>query len=74
MLLVIVLHFSRRFYFEDFRFFEVERTSNGLNDANEASSCNTDLVNGINKNNEGSTISIKNTPGYIIVSNIEQYC
>ena len=75
VLILIVMHFARRYYFEDFTLFEANGTNDGLNDSREALSCNTDPANGISENNEGSSsIPINNISGYITLSSIEQYC
>ena len=67
------MHFSRRFYYEDFTLYESQRPNDGLNDSREALSCNTDPANGISENNEGSSsIPINNIPGYITLSTNEQ--
>ena len=74
VLILVVMHFSRRFYYEDFTLYESQRPNDGLNDSREALSCNTDPANGIIENNEGSSVPINNIPGYITLSSIEQYC
>ena len=75
VLILIVMHFARRFYFEDFTLFEAKRTNDGLNDSREDLFCNTDPTNGISENNEGSSsIPINNIPGYIALSSNEEYC